>query len=182
MAFDIPLAARAPERIETARLLLRRFEEADRGDMVRFYGDPEVMAIRKYGARDAAAAGRAFDVLLAHWQDHGFGLYAVREEASGAFCGECGLRYTDDGSEIEISYGLFPDFWGQGYATEAARAVLSVAIGALRLPLLTARSRGDNKVSHAVLEKLGMRFAGKTESPGQPHGVVKYLFEPSSGT
>ncbi|MEQ8333766.1 GNAT family N-acetyltransferase [Nisaea sp.] len=171
-----------PERIETERLLLRRFGEADRPDMVRFYGDAEVMAIRKYGARDPQAASAAFDVLVEHWRRHGFGLYAVIERESGAFCGECGLRYTDDGAEVEISYGLFPPFRGKGYATEAAQAIRNIALNVLELPVLVARSRGDNRGSHAVLEKLGMTFAGRRESPGHPHGVVTYVIDRNSGS
>lgn len=174
-------ALAAPQRVETSRLLLRRFEESDRAEMIRFYGDPGVMAIRKYGARDPDAASAAFDVLVTHWHTHGFGLYAVIERGSGAFCGECGLRYTDDGAEVEISYGLFAPFRGKGYATEGAKAVRDVALDVLELPVIVARSRGDNRSSHAVLEKIGMSFAGRQESPGQPHGVVKYLIDRVAG-
>lgn len=176
------MPAVVPERIETGRLLLRRFEEIDRAEMVRFYGDPGVMAIRKYGARDPEAASAAFDVLMRHWQMHGFGLYAVIERESGAFCGECGLRYTDDGAEVELSYGLFAPFRGKGYATEAAAAVRDIALGVLKLPVLVARSRGDNRGSHKVLEKVGMVFDGRQESPGHDYGVVKYVMHSESGS
>ena len=109
----------APERIETGRLLLRRFTEEDRAEMVRFYGDPDVMAIRKYG---------------------------------------------------------------KGYATEGAAAIRDIALNVLKLPVLVARSRGDNRGSHAVLEKIGMVFAERQESPGNPHGVVKYVLHRDSGS
>lgn len=165
----------APERIQTARLLLRRFEERDRADMVRFYGDPEVMGIRKYGPREEEAASAAFDILLGHWREHGFGLYAVVETASGALAGECGLRYTDERQEIEISYGLFPDFRGHGYMSEAATAVRDMGLGPMGLDGFVARSRGDNRVSHHILEKLGMRLVDREQVPGHDHGVVKYV-------
>lgn len=163
-----------PARIETERLLLRRFAEGDRADMVRFYGDEAVMAIRKYGARPPAEASAAFDRVIAHWAEHGFGLYAVFERDGGAFCGECGLRYTDDGGEIELSYGLFAPFRGRGYASEAAGAVLAAALADPSVNTLTARSRGDNRASHRVLEKLGMRLVGRYEVEAHGHGVVKY--------
>ncbi|UUX51126.1 GNAT family N-acetyltransferase [Nisaea acidiphila] len=177
-------AAKAPERIETVRLVLRRFIEADRAEMVRFYGDPEVMSIRKYGARGPEAASAAFDVLKRHWDEHGFGLYAVVEKESGGFCGECGLRYADDGDagEIELSYGLFPTFRGKGYATEAAKAARDAAMTVLELPLLVARSRGDNTGSHKVLEKLGMTLVDRYDVPGQSHGVVKYELVRTTGS
>lgn len=180
--FERDKAAGAPERIETARLMLRRFVEADRAAMVRFYGDPEVMGIRKYGARNPEAASAAFDVLLRHWETHGFGLYAVIEKDSGAFCGECGLRYTDDGAEIEISYGLFPPFRGRGYATEGASAARDVAMDVLKLSRLVAFSRGDNRISHNVLEKLGMVLASRREVPDHDHGVVKYVLDRASAS
>lgn len=176
-----PGAVRVPERIDTERLLLRRFVEADRADMIRFYGDPAVMGGRKYGPRDPEAASAAFDILLRHWQDHGFGLYAVIEKASRGFAGECGLRYTDDGAEVEISYGLFPPFRGRGYATEGAEIARDIAVRALDLPLITARSRGDNAVSHRILEKLGMTLVERWEVPHHPHGVVKYVIDRTSG-
>jgi len=169
----------APERLETRRLVLRRFEEADRTEMIRFYGDPAVMGIRKYGPRTPRAASAAFDVLMQHWDRHGFGLYAVIERASGGFCGECGLRHVDDGTEIELSYGLFLPFRGQGYATEAAAAARDVAMDILGLPELVAFSRGDNAGSHRVLEKVGMVLVERREVPAHGHGVVKYRLNPA---
>lgn len=169
----------APELLETDRLTLRRFVEADRAEMIRFYGDPEVMAIRKYGPRNPEAASAAFDVLMRHWETHGFGLYAVLERETGAFCGECGLRHVDEGKDIEISYGLFPFSRGKGYATEAATAARDVAMKVLELPELVAFSRGDNAVSHKVLEKLGMELVERREVPAHGHGVVRYLLKPS---
>lgn len=158
--------------LRTERMVLRRLGEAHRADMIAFYGDAEVMAIRKYGARDAAAASLAVDVALEHWQAHGFGLFAAHDGVSGEFMGECGLRYVDDGDVIEVSYGLFPRFQGSGLATEGARACLEFGFCTLGLPLIVAFSRADNVASHRVLEKIGMEFMGR-EDRGT-HGVVRY--------
>ena len=162
--------------ITTPRLLLRPFAEADREAMIGFYGDPVVMAVRKYGVRDRAAASAAFDEILAHWAAHGFGLCAVVERAGGAFCGECGLRWNlGEERDIELSYGLFPAFRGRGYATEAAAASLAWGSGDLGLDVIVARSRGDNAVSHRVLEKLGMRLVWRKDGRHAGDlGVVKY--------
>jgi ribosomal-protein-alanine N-acetyltransferase len=158
--------------LETDRVLLRRFTDADQDAMIGFYGEPAVMANRKYGVRGPAAAGQAFAVILAHWRDHGFGLYAAHDKATGAFMGECGLRYLDDGTAVEISYGLFPAFRGRGLATEAAVACLAHGFGALGLERIVARSRFDNFGSHRVLEKCGMHFVGREQKP--THDVVCY--------
>lgn len=158
--------------LRTDRLDLKRLCEAHRADMIAFYGDAEVMAIRKYGARDPAAASLAVNVALEHWREHGFGLFAVHDAVSDAFMGECGLRHVDDGDLVEVSYGLFPRFQGRGLATEAARACLEYGFRTLGLPRIVAFSREDNVVSHRVLEKIGMKFMGR-EDRGT-HGVVRY--------
>ena len=156
--------------LTTARLELYRVGPEHEADFVRFYGDPEVMDIRKYGtmAPDVAKAQHA--KLMAHWAAHGFGMCAVVHD--GAFAGECGLRWREDMAEVELSYGLFPAHRGQGLATEAARAMIDWGFGPLHLRRIVAYSRGDNRVSHQVLEKLGMRFRGR-EAKGE-HGVVSY--------
>lgn len=158
--------------LETERMVLRRFGETHRGDMVRFYGDPEVMAVRKYGVRDPVAASAAFDVILAHWRDHGFGLFAVHDKATDGFMGECGPRYLDDGSTVEISYGLFSRYRGGGLATEAAIACLHHGFNGLGLETIVAFSRSTNLASHRVLEKCGMEFIGREDRP--THDVVRY--------
>ncbi len=165
--------------LETERMLLKRLAEPHRADMIRFYGDAEVMAIRKYGPRDPVAASKAFNVAVDHWRAHGFGLFAAHDKASGAFMGECGLRYTDDGSHVEVSYGLFRRFQGAGLATEGAAACLRHGLETLNLDRIVAFSRADNKVSHRVLEKIGMRFIGR-EDRGT-HGVVRYEISAGEG-
>jgi [ribosomal protein S5]-alanine N-acetyltransferase len=158
--------------LETDRMVLRQLVEAHRADMIGFYGNAEVMAIRKYGARDPKAASQAVDTALRHWEAHGFGLFTVHERASDAFMGECGLRHLDDASGVEISYGLLPRFQGRGFATEAAKTCLSYGLEALGLPLIVGFSRATNTASHRVLEKIGMGFVAR-EDRGT-HGVVRY--------
>lgn len=162
--------------LETDRMVLRRLVEAHRADMIGFYGNAEVMAIRKYGARDPEAAGQAVDVALNHWDAHGFGLFTVHDRSSDDFMGECGLRYLDDGSAVEVSYGLLQRFQGRGLATEAASACLAFGLGTLDLPLIVAFSRGTNIASHRVLEKIGMSFVGREDRGA--HGVVRYEIRP----
>jgi ribosomal-protein-alanine N-acetyltransferase len=136
------------------------------------------MAIRKYGVMDKEDARRQVDTMVAHWRTHGFGMWVVEDRATGAFGGECGLRWVEDGSEVELSYGLSPGYRGRGLATEAARAALVFGSGTLGLERIVAFSRGDNRISHHVLEKLGMTLAWRRETG--THGLVKYLLETAS--
>lgn len=162
--------------LETERLVLRRFDEADRDAMVRYYGDPDVMGIRKFGPRPPAAASAAFDTLLAHWEEHGFGLMAGIEKASGAFVGEIGLRWNEPPDVVvEVSYGLYPAFRGKGYATEGSVACVAWGFETLGFERIVGRSRGDNLASHRVLEKLGMTLAFRRPGAASAgHDLVQY--------
>ncbi len=143
--------------------------------MIDFYGNPRVMAIRKLGVLAPQAALAELESILAHWTRYGFGLWAVHVRETGMFAGECGLRWLEDGSDVELSYGLLPAFRGRGFATEAARAALGHAFGPLSLPRVVALSRGTNHVSHRVLEKCDMRLLWR-RSTGDG-GLVKYVLD-----
>lgn len=143
-----------------------------------FYADPEVMAIRKYGVLDAASARGQVTGMVEHWSRHGFGMWVVEELASRELAGECGLRWLEDNSDVELSYGLYARFRGRGLATEAARAALDFGVGELGLERIVALSRGDNAVSHRVLEKLGMVLEWRKRKGA--HGLVRYCLVPTN--
>lgn len=131
------------------------------------------MSIRKYGVLDPAEAKAQVEEMLRHWEVHGFGMWVVTDTDTDAFAGECGLRWLEDETDVELSYGLYPRFRGHGLASEAARAVMDYGIESLDLERIVALSRGDNSVSHRILEKLGMTLEWRRES-GR-HGLVKYV-------
>ena len=162
--------------LETERLTLRPVRSDDTAWFEAFYADPEVMAIRKYGVLDAEAARQQVIGMLEHWSNHGFGMWVVEEKATGDAAGECGLRWQEDASDIELSYGLYPRFRGRGFATEAARAALDYGVNELRLARIVALSRGDNTKSHRVLEKLGMVLEWRRQT-GE-FGLVRYCLQP----
>lgn len=158
--------------LQTERLALRPIQPDDALAFEAFYGDADVMSIRKYGVLDAKAARGQVEEMLRHWETHGFGMWVVTDIDSAEFAGECGLRWLEDATDVELSYGLYPRFRGRGLATEAARAVMDYGIESLALERIVALSRGDNSASHRVLEKLGMTLEWRRAS--QPHGLVKY--------
>ena len=162
--------------LRTRRLRLRPVTLGDMAIFEAFYGDPEVMAIRKYGVLDAQAAREQVEGMVEHWRAHAFGMWAVEELRSGAFTGECGLRWREDGADVELSYGLYAKYRGRGLATEAANAALDFGVGVLGLARIVALSRGDNHVSHRVLEKLGMTLESRTDD-GE-FGLVRYRYPP----
>lgn len=161
--------------LQTDRLTLRPVQPDDTPLFEAFYADPEVMAIRKYGVLDAGAAREQVEIMLRHWATHGFGMWVVEDKSNAVFAGECGLRWVEDKSDIELSYGFYPRFRGRGLATEAARAAVDYAVDVLGLARIVAFSRGDNVKSHRVLEKLGMVLEWRKQIG--PHGLVRYIYQ-----
>jgi RimJ/RimL family protein N-acetyltransferase len=92
------------------------------------------------------------------YKKHGFGFYIVECKQTGIPLGICGLAKRDFLDDVDIGYAFLPQFWGQGYAFEAASAVLSHAQNDLALKRVVATSRLENTGSARVLGKLGMRF------------------------
>ena len=95
----------------------------------------------------------------------------MRERESGAFLGRCGLtNWEIEGQdELEVGYGLVYAAWGQGYATEAARAVRDYALGQLGKRRLIALVVYENERSASVARKLGMSHERDVEWHGRTH-------------
>ncbi len=123
------------------------------------YSNPEVMDIRKIGVQTKEGSDAQLQIILEHWSRKGFGLWAVFSRETTEFMGECGLRELSPGAdEIELSYGLIPSFWGIGYASEAANAVIEYGFMHLGLNKILGVANGKNETSLYVLKKLGFKF------------------------
>jgi ribosomal-protein-alanine N-acetyltransferase len=149
----------AAPRFETARLRLRPYTAGDVGDLHRLWIDPEVRRYLRDGEvisrQQAASEVRDGIARFAAW---GFGEWAVFPREEERLIGFCGFRFVAGTPEIELLYGLAADCWGQGLATEAARAVLRFGFEERRLSRITASADRPNAASVRVLEKLGMCF------------------------
>lgn len=88
----------------------------------------------------------------------GFGMYLTELKEGRTPIGICGLVKRASLKDVDIGFALFPQFWGKGYAQEAASAVLAFGKSALRLRRIVAVTTHDNRDSIRVLEKLGLRF------------------------
>jgi ribosomal-protein-alanine N-acetyltransferase len=91
------------------------------------------------------------------WERDGFGMWIVEVCATGVVIGHAGLQRLDGTDDVELGYYLGRPAWGQGYATEAARACLRYGFETCRLPRVVAVVRIENHASQHVLEKLGLR-------------------------
>ncbi len=153
----------------TPRLELRRFVDADLGALEAIFGDARVM---RYVGSEGKPLGReqlvrSQERVREHWGRHGFGPLACVERASGGLVGEAGLQLLEAGPDVELTYTFAQAAWGRGYATEAARAILSWGFGELDLPRIVAVVYPRNKASLHVLEKLAMTACGPRDCYGR---------------
>jgi ribosomal-protein-alanine N-acetyltransferase len=145
--------------LATPRLHGLPLAESDFDDLHALHGDGRVLAW--FGADpDTPEETREFlDRKLAHWREHGFGIWMFRD-ADGAFVGRCGIhRWSLDGQvEVELGYIVRSELWSHGYATEMGAAVVEHAFSVLGLPELVGFTRPDNLASRRVLEKLAFDY------------------------
>jgi [ribosomal protein S5]-alanine N-acetyltransferase len=150
--------------LETPRLLLTEIGPGDLDDIARLYADPEVMRFIGDGSPDGREASAAWvDRAVNHWREHGFGTWCVRLRSTDEFMGRASLtkQKFEGGRDAEIGYLLATAYWGQGYATEAAKAVRDHAVDFLGFRRLVALIDADNAASKRVAIKLGMAYERK---------------------
>jgi ribosomal-protein-alanine N-acetyltransferase len=99
---------------------------------------------------------------LAHWEKHGYGWWAVELDAEAGLIGWAGLQYLSDTDETEVAYLLEKTYWGQGLATQAAKAGVQFGFDELALACIVGIVHPQNIASQRVLEKLGMSFVERT--------------------
>ena len=154
------MAAPRFHALETERLRLRRFAEADLPAFIAYRNDPEVA---RYQSWDGITEGeaRAFLAWVRRARPGKAGSwfqFAVALKASDALLGDVGLFVSGDDPRLgEIGYTLARDQQGHGYATEAVRAVLAYAFETLALHRVTATADCRNTPSYRLLERVGMR-------------------------
>ncbi|WP_158890920.1 GNAT family N-acetyltransferase [Amycolatopsis anabasis] len=169
--------------LETKRLVLRRFTEADVDDLVLLDSDPEVM--RFLTGEPTPRAEIEGDVLPRILRDYGrgpAGRWAAIERSTGEFVGWLALQPPEDGNvaEVELGYRLKAPVWGRGYATEGARALIRKGFTELGVQRVWAQTMAVNTASRRVLEKAGLTYVRTFHPhfddplPGTEHGEVEY--------
>ena len=145
--------------LETSRLLLRRFTEADAPLVYRLNSDPEVLQyLHEPLLTDEAHAQKIIrEIILPQYRQQ-LGRWAVHTKEDGEFIGWCGLKYRPELDEIDLGYRFRKASWGKGYATESSGRVLEFGFHELRLPAITGRAHVENIASIKVLEKIGMQY------------------------
>ena len=146
--------------IETQRLLLRTWRDADRVPLARLNSDPKVM--RYFPALMSLEESNAlFERMRELTAANGYGPMAVELKETGSFLGLIGLGAPSFQAHftpcVEIAWRLHPEFWGNGYATEGAQAVIQRGFAEWGLQEIFAFTAVANQRSIAVMKRLGMK-------------------------
>jgi len=160
----------APASIITPRLLLRHLEAQDFAIFHQILGDPRVgkWLGNKHGFT-LADSKALWDEIFLSWEEEGMGPWAVVSQQDEVLMGYCGLRFSEEFEEIELMYALHPDYWGQGYMTEAAGKVLQTGFEELKLLEIFSFTLPENIASLRVMEKIGMEFFRELIYKGMLH-------------
>jgi RimJ/RimL family protein N-acetyltransferase len=161
--------------LATDRLLLRPWRDDDLPHFAALNADSRVMEFFT-SCLDRAASDAVAGRIRAHFDEHGFGFWAVEVPGVAPFIGFVGLSVPRFAAPfmpcVEIGWRLAVDAWGRGYATEAARGALTYGFGPLGLDQIVAFTAVENRRSRAVMERLGMRHdpADDFDHPVLPEG------------
>lgn len=143
-------------KIETEKLVLTRYTEADRALMTSLHCDQEIMQWMKGKralTRDEANA--TFDHYLQCWARDGVGIFGVRLKDNHDFVGECGFWFRGDRPGAAMRYLLKPPYWGQGHGREMTVAVTEWLFSETEVNAFWAITKAYNKSSIAILRRLG---------------------------
>jgi ribosomal-protein-alanine N-acetyltransferase len=149
-----------PLRIETERLYSRALTMADAPAWTSFLEDAE--ATRYFPKQPVTPAERAamwIESQLKRYSEGSYGLLALIDKESGTWIGQCGHlgQQVDGAAELEVGYHIFPNFWLQGYATEAARAFRDLGFQHNLAPSIVSIIHRENAGSQAVATNNGMK-------------------------
>ncbi len=152
--------------VETERLILRGWREEDHKPFAAMMTDPDTTRFIG-GVQTPMDAWRTVAAIIGHWELRGYGFWVVERKSDSAFIGRIGLWQPNGWPGMEVGYALARPFWGQGYATEAARASLDYGFRNYPVAKLLSLIHADNRPSQQVAERLG-------ETKGGPCEIVVY--------
>jgi ribosomal-protein-alanine N-acetyltransferase len=148
---------------ETSRLILRPWSHKDVEPLQEILG---VEGVLQYFPRsdppDRDRVEKFVAAQIKHWEDNGFGWWALEQKDKSGLMGWCGLQFLPETNECEVGFLLGKPFWKRGFATEAARFSLEHGFEILSMETIVAIVHPENAASIHVIEKLGMAFDKRT--------------------
>lgn len=146
--------------LETNRLVLRRLSVDDAEFILGHLNDPSFHRyIGDRGVRTVEQARQyVVDRVMASYERFGFGIYMVELKDTREQIGTCGLVKREEMEDVEVGFALLPQYWSNGYALEAAQAVMEYGHQELGLSRIVAIVNPGNSRSFKLLEKIGLKF------------------------
>ena len=169
------------ESLVTQRLIIRHPRKDDLADFLAYQTHPESLKYQPVAPLTEGAAERFLSRMAATeiGEDGGYVMFAVELRGEGRMIGEVGInRLPEPQSKGEVGWSLHPAYWGHGYATEAAQALLEFGFAQWNLHRVTSACDTRNAASFRLLERLGMRREGHLRQSQLTHGVWRdeYLY------
>ena len=170
--------------IETDRLLLSKPVQEDFNRYYEIHSDPETNLFNPHGPMDLSTARAAFNAIITHWENNGFGTWCLCEkEHSGFIIGFGGLDYRlyGDDMRLNLGYRFDKNYWGKGYATELASSAIEFGLGILNKLQIFAIVRPGHLASVNVLEKCKMKLIGELNDVPPASKSLVFMIEKNSG-
>ena len=142
--------------IETPRLMLCRPTNDDVLLLENLWRNGKVRQFLGGTLSDSLIIKQKLTEMLKHWDSHQFGQCVVFDRISKEILGLCGLHHSEDG--VELTYMFFPEFWGKGFAREAATACLSFGFNTIKIKTIIAITQKENAPSCKLLLSIGMKL------------------------
>ncbi len=159
----------------TERLRFHPWEADDFPLLLALHRDPEVQRFLQMGEAlwDEATLRAKFEGFRTDYAQNGWTKFKLLD-AQGRFLGRAGFGRFDQTGELELGYSLMREFWGQGYASEAATALLDWIYRATPVGHVIGFAVAENMASRRVLEKAGMMFTGLRDLHGVPNAFYRH--------
>ena len=161
---------------ETDRLVIRSFRLDDAAFIVRLLNEESF--IRNIADKNVRTKADAMNYLtngpMLSYQENGFGLNLVQLKESATPIGVCGLVKRKELDHPDLGYAFLPEFWGKGYAREAASSVLREEVVASSINTVLAITFPDNVSSNNLLKKIGFTLKGKMALYGLQNNLYEY--------
>jgi RimJ/RimL family protein N-acetyltransferase len=170
-------------KVETERLILREYTEADWQLMVHTFNEPDfIKFVADKGIRSREdALQRMQEVEFACYQRDGFGSWLIQLKTSGEAIGSCGVFKREPDSPVELGYALRSNFYGRGYGLEAAQGVINWAKENINCDKVVATTSPEHHSSIKLLTKLGFTYLGVFEEDNYGlSNFFEYLFSPKN--
>ena len=160
-------------QLSTERLVLRELNHSDVNDIQEYATDPEVIKYLTFGPNTKEESKQFIELCIGHQKEEQRRNYelGITLPSENKLIGGCGIRVTSPGNSVaNIGYCLNRNYWGKGFATEAANGLLRYGFEELRIHRIYAICDPENVASKRVLEKTGMVYEGHLRQNVVIHG------------